>query len=410
MRKRICQKQAASTKFTCGLCGQTFSTRYGLDYHAKNAVCYSQEGNAQSDTGCYSAASPIVVSSGDNSPVPQPAVQLPPAKNQPSAGPPPNTLTQNSNGVGQAMVPDFSSRMPAPQASNQRFIAPVTPAHGPTRATGPDHPYAHLTPQKLKDLNIQLQEAEEVYSERMRQAQLEIANPFELKVRMDSLKNSLATKQSMIRKKYGVKLRTRRNRHEIMEDRARALGATPGSAPTPDSVGMHQSKKARVSEKGDAIPTQVDYPSSQQTPTRKPVGADVAALTAAAAAAERVNLTVAAAPAPVPSSAPAAPPTTVAALPTQAPLTQQPRHQSPPRRDSNLNQVLHSATPKRERAENTVVATPASFKRTGRPLHAQQGVESGSNSESDSDVDVIPAQLPPPPDRSRFAVPPPSGN
>ncbi|CAI4217114.1 unnamed protein product [Parascedosporium putredinis] len=140
-------------------------------------------------------------------------------------------------------------------------------------ATGLHDPYGHLTSAQRREMDIQLAGAESLYAERMRQAQRDILNPGELKVRLDSLKNSLATKQSMVRKKYGVKLRERKTRAEMAEQRARMIG-TSYPPPTPSSNDMHHSKKARMNA-GDAVPTQVDdisrVHSSLETPTRKPV-------------------------------------------------------------------------------------------------------------------------------------------
>lgn len=66
----------------------------------------------------------------------------------------------------------------------------------------------------------ELREAEIKFSERMRQANL-ILNELEKKTRLDGLANSFGTKQSMIRKKYGVRLRMRRTRAEIQAERDR---------------------------------------------------------------------------------------------------------------------------------------------------------------------------------------------
>lgn len=66
----------------------------------------------------------------------------------------------------------------------------------------------------------ELREAEIVFTERMRQATL-LPDELERKTRLDGLANSFGTKQSMIRKKYGVRLRIRRTRAEIQAERNR---------------------------------------------------------------------------------------------------------------------------------------------------------------------------------------------
>lgn len=92
---------------------------------------------------------------------------------------------------------------------------------GLTDATGAvSDPYKHLAPESLAALQSELREAEIVFAERFRQANL-ISDIAERKTKVDGLGNSFATKQSMIRKKYGVRLRSRRNRNEIDQERAR---------------------------------------------------------------------------------------------------------------------------------------------------------------------------------------------
>lgn len=66
----------------------------------------------------------------------------------------------------------------------------------------------------------ELREAEIKFTERMRQANL-IPDEAEKKNRLDALGNSFGTKQSLIRKKYGVRLRMRRTKAEIQAERDR---------------------------------------------------------------------------------------------------------------------------------------------------------------------------------------------
>lgn len=66
----------------------------------------------------------------------------------------------------------------------------------------------------------ELLEAELKYSERMRQA-MQNLNEDERRQKMDGLANSFGTKQSLIRKKYGVRLRMRRTKAEIAAERDR---------------------------------------------------------------------------------------------------------------------------------------------------------------------------------------------
>lgn len=81
-------------------------------------------------------------------------------------------------------------------------------------------PYAHLSPEQLAALQSELREAEVAFTERMHQANL-IPDPAQKKAKLDGLSNSFGTKQSIIRKKYGVRLRQRRTRAEIQQERDR---------------------------------------------------------------------------------------------------------------------------------------------------------------------------------------------
>lgn len=100
----------------------------------------------------------------------------------------------------------LSSSVPAPAA---------TPSSG-----GYADPYAHLSPEQLAAMREELREAEIKFTERMRQANL-IPDEAEKKNRLDALGNSFGTKQSLIRKKYGVRLRMRRTKAEIQAERDR---------------------------------------------------------------------------------------------------------------------------------------------------------------------------------------------
>lgn len=100
-----------------------------------------------------------------------------------------------------------SARSPAPGQSNDN-------SHN-----GAD-PYAHLSPEQLTAMREELREAEIKFAERFRQANL-ISDEAEKKSRLDALGNSFSTKQSLIRKKYGVRLRMRRTKTEIIAERDR---------------------------------------------------------------------------------------------------------------------------------------------------------------------------------------------
>jgi len=69
-------------------------------------------------------------------------------------------------------------------------------------------------------MNEELQEAEAKYAPRFQEAEL-IADEKERRAKVEGLRNSFGTKQSMIRKKYGVRLRERRTKAEIAAERER---------------------------------------------------------------------------------------------------------------------------------------------------------------------------------------------
>lgn len=80
--------------------------------------------------------------------------------------------------------------------------------------------YDHLSPAQREALVEELRDAELKYGDRIKQAET-IADPEMRLNRLEALKNSFSTKQSMIRKKYGVRLRERRSRAQMEQERSR---------------------------------------------------------------------------------------------------------------------------------------------------------------------------------------------
>lgn len=102
-------------------------------------------------------------------------------------------------------------------------------------------PYAHLTPQQLDAMQEELHDAELKYTAKFQDAEL-IPDPEERRAKLDGLRNSFGTKQSMIRKKYGVRLRERRTKTEIQAERDRmGLGPKGQATPTPSTVPARRS-------------------------------------------------------------------------------------------------------------------------------------------------------------------------
>lgn len=126
-----------------------------------------------------------------------------------------------------------------------------TPASGGKVAGSPNpaDPYAHLTPEQRAAMEKELQEAEQKYAPRFAEAQL-IPDFRARQKAIDGIRNSFGTKQSMIRKKYGVRLRERRTKAEIEAERAR-LGLQAHDTPQ-DSKSAD--KRSAERESGTAAP------------------------------------------------------------------------------------------------------------------------------------------------------------
>lgn len=167
-----------------------------------------------------------------------------------------------------ARGPVAQSQQPAPtnfQATpSHKFRKPSTTT-SPPGVSSPADPYAHLTPERRAQMEAELKQAENAYSGRFREAEA-IADPVEAKTRIDSLKNSYNTKQSMIRKKYGVRLRERRTRAQIEEERQRmglkGIHTVSSSAAGTPSKAATQAQPRIVSSTASAPPP----PASQPAP------------------------------------------------------------------------------------------------------------------------------------------------
>jgi hypothetical protein len=116
-------------------------------------------------------------------------------------------------------------------------------AASPTERTGP---YAHLSQQEFDAMNEELRQAEVQYAPRFHEAEA-ILNPDEKQRKLDSLRNTFGTKQSIIRKKYGVRLRERRTKAEIQAERER-MGLADASATqtTPSTQNFKQYSHTEV--------------------------------------------------------------------------------------------------------------------------------------------------------------------
>ncbi|RYO80427.1 hypothetical protein DL766_007797 [Monosporascus sp. MC13-8B] len=242
VQKQVCTKpppNANGFPFSCAACGTGFITKVGQQYHQANNVCGEHATAPATPRPAVDTGSPILLSSGNNSPMPASAMPAPPAvASSPYYAPTP--VQQNST-TGVVSSKDFD-------------------------------PYAHLNEATLARLNEELRQAEISFAARFKEAE-GIPDPTERKTKLDGLQNSFSTKQSIIRKKYGVRLRNRRTRAEIEGERQRMglkhtspsqredtpsskrqrtgqgiylLGTQPG--PLPNSVPNSPSKHLAVSD------------------------------------------------------------------------------------------------------------------------------------------------------------------
>ncbi|OTA64651.1 hypothetical protein K449DRAFT_273051 [Hypoxylon sp. EC38] len=238
VHKQVCTKDPPTQEgfpFSCRHCGAGFITKVGQQYHIANHVCGGHSTMPATPKAPANSGSPITLSSGNNSPV-----------------------------LGSTMPPRVPpSHLSYPNPS-QHTTTPVQPRETTARTPGShqkDHhdPYGHLNPSTREKLDEELKQAEITYTARFKEAEA-IEDPATRQVKLEGLQNSFSTKQSIIRKKYGVRLRNRRTKAEIDNERQR-MGWKHGSPGQPE--GAPSAKRART----DEGPTNLGYPPNSQAPS-----------------------------------------------------------------------------------------------------------------------------------------------
>ncbi|KAI1300291.1 hypothetical protein F5Y03DRAFT_231076 [Xylaria venustula] len=196
VEKQLCSKTAKNIyPFLCEACGAGFTTKAGQQYHITNGVC---------GTHATAAATPKLQAT-------------PQSKMSPSMNYPHN---------------------PAPPIPSQTYATPLQASarHMESPSSSHDDPYHHLTPQRKAELQEELRQAELSYAPRFKEAE-EMRDPMARRSKLESLQNGFSTKQSIIRKKYGVRLRVRRSKAEIDEEKLRMRvkygHGPPSTAETP---------------------------------------------------------------------------------------------------------------------------------------------------------------------------------
>ncbi|KAL6873128.1 hypothetical protein J3F83DRAFT_602894 [Trichoderma novae-zelandiae] len=263
---------------TCVHCGSLFESSGGLAYHIKSDVC-----------GVHSEATRLHM------------VELLKQREQTqkqAASQPPATYAAPSNRT----TPSQPAGATTPAA--KAFGTPGQNVAHPVATPSPssNDPYAKLTPEQRRAFDMEMKQVDDYYLAQMRDAQARLpAGPREEEIA--KLKNRYNTKQSMTRKKYGIRLRGRRADTEM--DRSWNGGSG-------DSV--QAAKKVRADD-GQARPTQSAANPLAESPRRRVPLAEMGGLAASSATAELVDPTTSSA-----NSQPP-PPTPTQSQPTTRPPT-----------------------------------------------------------------------------------------
>ncbi|SPQ20117.1 006d6eed-1103-44ba-ad19-c6e766c0151a [Thermothielavioides terrestris] len=204
--------QGNRQQLQCLQCFRTFLHASAYDYHTKyNGCSRVEELQAHLDNKvCGNFSQPTKVSRGPGRPPKNPPAPQP---NQAVILPSPSSQSRAANGYSGTQLQSTPAR-----SSLAGRPAGATP--GSTSSPIAADPYAHLTEEQMAAMNEELREAEAKYAPRFADAEL-IPDENARRQKIEGLRNSFGTKQSMIRKKYGVRLRERRTKAEIMAERER---------------------------------------------------------------------------------------------------------------------------------------------------------------------------------------------
>ncbi|CCC05002.1 hypothetical protein SMACR_07325 [Sordaria macrospora] len=208
-------------EFSCQHCGEGFTRSDEHQSHERAQTCFHAGPASHRGPGRPPRAVP------QPQPVPSSVVPL--------------TQVQATPAVTRTV--DLTSAGSTPSAE--------TPAVSKT--PNPADPYGHLTQEQLAMMDADLKEAEKKFAPRFAEAYA-IPDENERRIKIEGLRNSFGTKQSMIRKKYGVRLRQRRTKAEIQAEEER--------------MGLEKLKKRQKAEKAAA--QQAAAPASASTGAAPP--------------------------------------------------------------------------------------------------------------------------------------------
>ncbi|KXX83394.1 hypothetical protein MMYC01_200169 [Madurella mycetomatis] len=239
MRYNVCSQIPPTTngfEHSCQHCGQGFTRLEELLAHIDHKICGNFGQTVKSARG------------PGRPPRTTPVAQPSPVPILPSMAP--QSPTTNGHPSAQPTQPQ-STPVHASVASR---AAAATP--GSTGSPNISDPYAHLSEKQMQSMNEELQAAELKYAPRFAEAE-QIADETARRARIEGLRNSFGTKQSMIRKKYGVRLRERRTKAEIQAERER--------------MGIKRAEKERARASIGAQ-QRIESPATTADPNPRPVG------------------------------------------------------------------------------------------------------------------------------------------
>ncbi|KAJ6788325.1 hypothetical protein PWT90_09537 [Aphanocladium album] len=132
--------------------------------------------------------------------------------------------------------------------------APAPSQGSPGQSPGSRDPYAALNPEQRRAFDAEMARADQKYADQLVKARLLPAE--EQRAEFARVKNIYNTKQSVTRKKYGIRLRERRSRAEVEEERNRRLSSrhnTPGSTGTRSHSEVHDTPTPALRERRESV-------------------------------------------------------------------------------------------------------------------------------------------------------------
>ncbi|KAI1768326.1 hypothetical protein GGR53DRAFT_462579 [Hypoxylon sp. FL1150] len=367
VQKQVCTKEPPNKEgfaFSCKYCGAGFVTKVGREYHISNNVCGDHAIAGATPKAPANGGSPITLSSGNNSPT-LPLAHRPPGQYQ---------------------------QVPSSTPVQRRVSVAATPK---------DHdPYAHLEPNILQQLTEELRQAELSYTDRFKQAEA-IEDPAARQAKLEGLQNSFSTKQSIIRKKYGVRLRNRRTKAEIDNERQR-MGWKHSSPGQPE--GTPSLKRQRTDDKPPHLALQAsksndEFKMNHVSVSDMKTGLGGSNATAAMADPTRVKPPTLPDSPMVPKSPTLSKSTTLPKSPTQPQSTAS--QQSTPAQNSlssmqrkGYRVSSHFTQPQPSQTVTTDIPMESPKNKQGSSALSPMVLDDAESSDSDSDED-IPASLPP---------------